>query len=497
MAEIISKRLFSRRILVVGDFMVDSYFSGNVDRISPEAPVPVFYKKSQRYVLGGAANVVSNLIAAGQDVVACSVIGQDFSGEILLGLLNETGCDSSLVSMSAARMTGIKTRIMAQNNQQLLRIDEEKIEALKPEEEERLLEDIMPRIESIDAIVLSDYSKGVLTETLCQELIGFGSARSIPVLVDVKERNTRKYAGAFLLKPNRKELADLTGMPVGSKSEITAAARRLLTDCGCRYVLVTLGGKGMALVSSGTADFIPCAGKEVFDVSGAGDTVISYVAACAANGMDILEAAKIANVAGGIKVSKAGTATVSISEVEKRLGMGRAVWDGGKGKVVTVPELMAELGQAYKEKHVGKVVFTNGCFDILHAGHTMYLQKAAEYGDILIVGVNSDSSVQRLKGAERPVNTAEDRTAVLAALECVSYVVIFDEDTPENLIHTVKPDVLVKGGDYKDKAVAGADFVEENGGKVVLIPMLDGRATTNVIHKVRQGRKVAENVHNS
>ncbi|MEY8481197.1 D-glycero-beta-D-manno-heptose 1-phosphate adenylyltransferase [Lachnospiraceae bacterium 48-21] len=485
MAEMISNRLFSRRILVVGDFMVDSYFSGEVDRISPEAPVPVFHKQSQRYVLGGAANVVSNLIAAGQDAVACSVIGQDFAGETLLGLLNETGCDSSLVSMSPARMTGIKTRILAQNHQQLLRIDEERIEALKTEEEERLLENIMSGIESIDAIVLSDYSKGVLTETLCRELISYGSVRDIPVLVDVKERNTRKYAGAFLLKPNRKELADLTGMPVRSKPEITAAARCLLADCGCRFVLVTLGAKGMALVSRETADFIPCVGQEVFDVSGAGDTVIAYVAACAANGMEILEAARIANVAGGIKVSKAGTATVSLGEVERCLGMGQTAWKGRKGKVVTVPELMVELGRAHGEKREGKIVFTNGCFDILHAGHTMYLQKAAEYGDILIVGVNSDPSVKRLKGSARPVNKAEDRTAVLAALECVSYVVVFDEDTPENLIHAVKPDVLVKGGDYEDKAVAGADFVKENGGKVVLIPLLEGRSTTNMIDKVR------------
>ena len=352
-------------------------------------------------------------------------------------------------------------------------------------EEERLLENIMSGIESIDAIILSDYSKGVLTETLCRELISYGSVRDIPVLVDVKERNMRKYAGAFLLKPNRKELADLTGMPVGSKSEIAAAARCLLADCGCRFVLVTLGAKGMALVSRETADFIPCVGQEVFDVSGAGDTVIAYVAACAANGMEILEAARIANVAGGIKVSKAGTATVSLGEVERCLGMGQTAWEGRKGKVVTVPELMVELGRAHGEKREGKIVFTNGCFDILHAGHTMYLQKAAEYGDILIVGVNSDLSVKRLKGSARPVNKAEDRTAVLAALECVSYVVVFDEDTPENLIHAVKPDVLVKGGDYEDKAVAGAHFVEENGGKVVFIPLLEGRSTTNMIDKVR------------
>lgn len=226
-------------------------------------------------------------------------------------------------------------------------------------------------------------------------------------------------------------------------------------------------------------------GQEVFDVSGAGDTVIAYVAACAANGMEILEAARIANVAGGIKVSKAGTATVSLGEVERCLGMGQTAWKGRKGKVVTVPELMVELGRAHGEKREGKIVFTNGCFDILHAGHTMYLQKAAEYGDILIVGVNSDPSVKRLKGSARPVNKAEDRTAVLAALECVSYVVVFDEDTPENLIHAVKPNVLVKGGDYEDKAVAGADFVKENGGKVVLIPLLEGRSTTNMIDKVR------------
>ena len=224
-----------------------------------------------------------------------------------------------------------------------------------------------------------------MTETLCRELISYGSVRDIPVLVDVKERNTRKYAGAFLLKPNRKELADLTGMPVRSKPEITAAARCLLADCGCRFVLVTLGAKGMALVSRETADFIPCVGQEVFDVSGAGDTVIAYVAACAANGMEILEAARIANVAGGIKVSKAGTATVSLGEVERCLGMGQTAWKGRKGKVVTVPELMVELGRAHGEKREGKIVFTNGCFDILHAGHTMYLQKAAEYGNVYLM----------------------------------------------------------------------------------------------------------------
>ncbi len=472
------------KILVVGDFMLDSYWLGSVSRISPEAPVPVFQKRSKRSVVGGAANVVANLLAAGKIVIAASVIGKDSIGAELSSLLDNIGCDCSLLQQSEKRRTTEKTRILAQNNQQLLRIDDEEIVWLSEEEENRFIEGISNNISDVSAIILSDYMKGVLTKSLCQKVISLAKEHNVPVFCDVKDPDPSKYSKATLVKPNKKELAMLSGMPVGTEEEIKGACKSLCDKCENEYLLVTLGSKGMALYQreTDTIDFIPSEPREVFDVSGAGDTVISYLVACVSSGISINDAVRYANKAAGIKVGKVGTSTVSLDEMEQDIRKETILSQTQESqgtKVYTVSELLRKLHNRPNKK----IVFTNGCFDILHAGHVMYLQKAAECGDVLIVGVNSDDSVRRLKGSTRPVNNESDRLAVLSGLQSVTYLVVFDEDTPEDLIRTIKPDVLVKGADYEGKFIAGAEYVKEHGGEVVLIPMLEGHSTTNIIKK--------------
>ncbi len=481
----ITDTIKSNNILVVGDLMLDSYLVGVVNRISPEAPVPVFLKRSQRSVVGGAANVVANLIAAEQKTMVSSVIGCDKDGDMLVNKLTLLGCDCSLLQRNENRMTTVKTRVLANNNQQLLRIDEEQNDYLTTIEENSIIEGIKSVIDKIDAIVISDYMKGVLTVNLCQRLIALSKENSVPVFIDIKDKNVEKYKGATLLKPNRKELSDVTGLPVSNKDEILVACKALANRTQCKYVLATLGSKGMGLYSN-TDDsivFIKNDAREVFDVSGAGDTVLSYLVSTYISGNTMLESAKIANIAAGIKVGKVGTATVSLKEVEsKEIGKnGKAADESSKmSKMVTV----SELSRILHNKPNKKVVFTNGCFDILHAGHVQYLAKASELGDLLIVGLNDDNSVRRLKGETRPINGLEDRALVLSGLESVSFVVPFSEDTPEQLIHMIKPDILVKGADYENKKVVGADFVKSYGGEVKLISFLENRSTTNIINKI-------------
>lgn len=474
-------------ILVIGDFMLDSYWIGNVSRISPEAPVPIFLKKANRSVAGGAANVVANLLAAGKNVVAASVVGKDSVGNELTEMLQNIGCDCSLIQRSEKRKTTKKTRLLAQNNQQLLRVDEEELAWLNNKEEERLVADIKKSINIFSAIILSDYMKGILTESLCRKIIRMARNNSIPVFCDVKDPNAEKYEGATLIKPNQKELGILSGMNVNTEAEIKLACKMIAAKCKNDYVLVTLGSKGMALYTRGqdTFNFVPSQARDVYDVSGAGDTVISYLVACTSSGISIDKAVYYANIAAGIKVGKVGTSTVSLDEMEKDICKEKLLKNTQvktTSKILDVSGLMKALYD-YPNK---KIVFTNGCFDILHAGHVMYLQKAAEYGDVLIVGVNSDESIKRLKGPSRPVNKLDDRLTVLSGLQCITFLIPFDEDTPEELIRTIKPNVLVKGADYEGKFVAGADFVKGHGGEVKLIPMLEGRSTTNIIKKNRE-----------
>lgn len=466
-----------RRVLVVGDAMLDTYYIGDVRRISPEAPVPVFRKMKERCVLGGAANVAVNLIAAGQDVSMMSIIGNDNTGKTLKNIFEVQGINTDMV-IPLDRHTTEKTRFLAANNQQVLRLDVEDTEPLPDDACQKLLELLKDKVESYDLILISDYLKGLLTYDFTQGVIGIARENNIPVIVDVKDPEIEKYNYATLLKPNLKELCDLTGMKAESDEEIINASQCLRGRCSCDYVLTTCGGRGMLLIGDGEPYFIEAFGQEVFDVTGAGDTAIAYLGACMVNNCTMREAVNIANLAAGIQVSKVGTSLVYWSEIREKM----ADQAGG----VRHKFLTGTMVSSFRKDHVNeKIVFTNGCFDILHIGHIRYLQEAAKLGDILVIGLNSDESVKRLKGSERPINSVTDRAEMLAALGFVDYIVIFDEDTPLKLIQTIQPDFLVKGGDYKPKEVIGREEVEAAGGRLVLLPFVEGKSTTRIVERLK------------
>lgn len=468
-----------KSILVIGDVMLDNYYMGEIKRISPEAPVPVFRKKSERSVLGGAANVAANLVAANQKVSIMSIIGNDDNGKRLLEYFKNKGINTDLIQI-LDRATTIKTRFLANNNQQVLRLDVEDVEPISEKTCKDLLKKLEDEIDCYHLILLSDYLKGLLTPEFTQGVLKMAHTHNIPAIIDVKDPHIEKYYGADLLKPNLKELRDLTGMPAKTDNEIIEAANKLRQQCACKYVLCTCGAQGMVLVSEDQRPlFIAAQCREVFDVSGAGDTTIAYLAAAMANGIDMNDAVTIANYAAGIQVGKVGTSSVYMQEVRDFISNE----DNGTSHKILQPEDIENFRQNNINK---KIVFTNGCFDILHVGHKRYLQQAAALGDILVVGVNSDASVRRLKGPSRPINAEQDRAEMLCALGFIDYVVIFDEDTPYELIKKIQPDVLVKGGDYKPEEVVGRDIVEARGGKLVLIPFIEGKSTTNIIKKIEE-----------
>lgn len=477
----LSKQIQKKNILVIGDIMLDAYFNGKVKRISPEAPVPVFLKKGERSTLGGAANVAANLVAAGQNASMLAIIGRDDHGQQLLDGFAAQEIDSELVLQVLDRSTTTKTRFLADNHQQLLRLDVEDSSAISKEEENILLEKLATQIEKFDLVILSDYMKGLLTYDFTQGVIQLARQAGKKVIVDVKDPDYHKYEGAYLLKPNLKELRDLTKMPAQSDEEIIEASKTLCVQSQVEFVLTTCGGQGMVLVDQqGNARKIACAPQEVYDVTGAGDTVIAYLGTCMANGMKLERAMDIANIAAGIQVSKVGTSSVYVSEIERYMAHMRE--DGTQLPKILSWEEIPELRRQAEQK---QIVFTNGCFDILHIGHVRYLREAANLGDVMIVGLNSDASVKRLKGEERPINCQEDRAELLAALEFIDYVIIFEEDTPYELIQQIQPDVLVKGGDYQPDQVVGKDIVEAKGGRLELIPFVAGKSTTNVINKIK------------
>ncbi len=467
----------SKNILVIGDVMLDTYYMGDVKRISPEAPVPVFKKKAERSVLGGAANVAANLVAAGQNVFMMAMVGNDEVGKKLKNIFEEQGINTDLI-LSFNRHTTEKTRFLASNNQQVLRLDVEDTDPLSDSDCEQLISMLEKRIGEFDLVLLSDYLKGLLTYNFTQAVIHNANEQDIPVIIDVKDMKSEKYAGATLLKPNLRELRDLTGRRAETEEEIVAASEELRKQRNVSYVLTTCGERGMVLVGDGEPYFIPAFGREVFDVTGAGDTTIAYLGTCMVNGMNIRESVDIANLAASIQVSKVGTSSVFWSEIRSRLA--------NQPKAADQKIISGKAINNFRKDHKDqKIVFTNGCFDILHVGHIRYLQEAARLGDVLIVGLNSDASVKRLKGPERPINTGAERAEMLSALGFIDYVAIFEEDTPLELIKKIQPDVLVKGGDYKPDEVVGKKEVEERGGKLILIPFVEGKSTTNIIKKIK------------
>lgn len=456
-------------ILVVGDLMIDHYLWGDCDRISPEAPVQVVDIKQEDKRLGGAGNVIANLKSLGARVGVLSVVGDDSRADQIFDLLSEV--DYKFLVKENGRKTSQKSRLMAVS-QQIVRFDKESKENITQDSEDKLLSKFSEILPQFDGVLLSDYAKGVLTPRICKEIIK--KSKDKFVLVDPKGKDYSKYSGATLLTPNRKEAAIATGIDIKDDFSLKDAIVKLKNDLNLKYSLITLSEKGIAFYDE-SLEIIPAIAREVYDVTGAGDTVLAILGYALASKMSIKNATILANKAAAVVVSKVGSATVTLSEIAE-YDKFTSCWDPLK-KIKTVDEILEILNANNKQ-----VIFTNGCFDILHAGHVSYLAKAKAIGGVLVLGLNSDASVKRLKGSTRPINSQIARATVLAGLESVDYVVIFDEDTPYELIKKIKPDVLVKGADYANKEVVGSDIAK----RVELIEFKDGFSTTNIIKRIKE-----------
>lgn len=472
-------RLGKAKIVVFGDFMVDEYLHGLVSRISPEAPVPVVLVKSITKRLGGAGNVVLNLKALGIQVASLSYFGNDTEGNWVVDRLNECGADTTGILQNNNTITSIKTRITAQN-QQLLRYDQETVKEAPAEYVNFLSSRIDGLVQNACAVIISDYGKGTVTKDTARIVITAAKGQGIPVVVDPKGNDYKKYRGASACTPNRKEFQLAVGRDLDSEEDIADAAKNLCADCGIEYILLTRSEKGMSLIDgrTGKKKDYPALAKEVIDVTGAGDTVISVFTACFALGASHDDSCRLANLAASIVVSKFGAATATPMEIKELIEEKSCQHT----KILSREEARkkAETLRAQGKR----IVFTNGCFDILHAGHAASFSQARSHGDVLFLGLNSDASARRIKGEKRPIITQEDRAALLESIASIDYIVLFDEDTPEELIQVINPDVLIKGKDWEGRPVAGGEFVRKNGGEVCFIDLEKGLSTTNIIQKI-------------
>ena len=468
------------RTLVLGDLMLDEYLWGRTGRISPEAPVPVVDIAREDLRLGGAGNVVNNLCELGCQVAVCSVLGDDDDGRQLYRQLEQLAVNVSGVVFDSERKTSRKTRILA-SNQQMLRIDRESRCSLSAQIEQQLTTHVVALIDQVDVVFLSDYGKGVLTDSLLQSVIAAGRAKGVPVVVDPKGSEYSRYRGATLLTPNRAEASEASGIKIVDDATLIAAGTKILEDAQLDALVLTRSEEGMSLfMRDGEQMNLPTQAREVFDVSGAGDTVLALIGIGLAAALNLKQAATVANIAAGVVVAKVGTSTVSRQEILQAVS--RVVLPGELK--IQQPLVLREILN-HTSNNGKKVVFTNGCFDLLHAGHVSYLQRARALGDMLVLGLNSDASVQRLKGPTRPLVQQDDRAVVMAALACIDYVVLFDEDTPLQLIETLRPDILVKGGDYTPETVVGREQVESWGGRVELIDFVAGKSTTGIVERIQ------------
>lgn len=470
----------SRWALVIGDLMLDRYLIGEVERISPEAPVPVVLLKQQEERAGGAANVAANLARLGISTRLAGYVGSDADGKALLDIIARMNIDTAAVLQSASHPTTTKTRIVG-GHQQMMRLDQENRGSLDQAESRQLAQLIMQQLQSRPAvIVLSDYAKGVMEAALTQQVIKEAKKLNIPVLVDPKGRDFSKYQGATALTPNKRETAEACGIAVQDNDALPEAAKKLRSDLGLDFLAVTRGEEGISLFEADEVEHIPATAKQVFDVSGAGDTVIATLAAGLIHGLEHAAALHLANIAAGVVVGKVGTVPITHEELLHALMSEEAVTQADKICDLEGLQTMVNKWRARGDR----IVFTNGCFDLLHAGHVTYLEAARKKGDRLVLGLNTDRSVSALKGPSRPVIHETDRARVLAALEAVDAVTLFDEDTPLHLIKAIRPDIIAKGSDYTEAQVVGATEVKSWGGKVALIPIVPGRSTTGILEKL-------------
>ena len=477
--------LGSPKVLVVGDFMLDVYTYGDALRISPEAPVPILKVTKTEYNCGGAASVANDLAALGAKAFCLGIIGEDANGGKLKKLLIDAGADITGLITVNDRPTICKQRLIGlaqhRHQQQLFRMDHESTEKLSEEQNKEVLRVYHEKLGQADIVCLQDYNKGLLSKPLCEEMIEDAKKAGKRVLVDpAMEGDYSKYTGATLITPNRQEGSQAVGFEITNAQTAAKAADQLAERLKLEAVIITLDKEGAYLKTDKTGEIIPTRIRTVYDVTGAGDIVLAMLATSLAAGCDYNTAVQLANMAGGIEVEKFGVATVTIEEIiNEIISQNR----GKDGKVRSIDSLVTELGWHRRQRET--IVFTNGCFDVVHRGHIEFLSFCKSQGDIVVLGLNSDRSVKTIKGPQRPINNQNDRAAVLAAMETVDYVTVFDEADPLELIKKVKPDVLVKGEDWKDKGVIGREFVESLGGKVVLARLIKGKSSTSVIEKMK------------
>jgi D-beta-D-heptose 7-phosphate kinase/D-beta-D-heptose 1-phosphate adenosyltransferase len=477
--------LGSPKVLLVGDFMLDVYTYGDALRISPEAPVPVLKVQKTEYSCGGAGSVATDLAALGAVPICLGIIGDDRNGEILEEKLTEAGADITCLFTAPDRPTISKQRLVGlaqhRHRQQLMRMDLESTEPLPERLNHTIFEAYQDKLKHADIVCLQDYNKGLLTSSLCRRMIQSATRIKKKVLVDPSYMSDySKYAGATLITPNRQEASKVVGFEIKSGEDAARAAAALADKLRLDAVVITLDKEGAYLKTASKGEIIPTRPRSVYDVSGAGDMVLATLATALASGCDYETSVQLSNITGGIEVEKFGPVPVTIEEIINEIVSQNR---GKSGKIRSVSSLVQERDWHRRQKQI--VVFTNGCFDVVHRGHIEFLKFCKSQGDVLIVGLNSDSSVKTIKGPDRPVNNQHDRSAVLAAMETVDYITVFDEPDPLNLIKTVKPDILVKGRDWTDKGVIGREFVESCGGRVVLAPLVEGRSTSGTIEKIK------------
>ncbi|HZL33874.1 MAG TPA: D-glycero-beta-D-manno-heptose 1-phosphate adenylyltransferase [Tepidisphaeraceae bacterium] len=482
----IMENLPASRVVLVGDLMMDRYLYGNAERLSPEAPVPVLHYQKEELRLGGAGGVAADLAALGAQVDVVGAVGDDEPGRKLREYLIACGACVDHLIEAPGRPTTCKVRLvgLAQHRhpQQMMRLDYESHQPFPAELSERIVQRAGEALEGAAVLCIEDYNKGLLADGICARLIGLARGRGIPVLVDPANiADYSRYAGATALKLNRVETQKATGLPVGhEESHYAAAATKLIAMLGLEAAIITLDKQGAYYATaSGEGRWLKTRQRQVYDVTGAGDMVLAMLAVARAAGAGWEEAVALANVAGGIEVERFGSVPIRPREIiEELLGEARE----RMGKQRTLEQLVTEL--QYHRQSGKKIVFTNGCFDLIHLGHVKYFRFAKSEGDLLVVGVNTDSSIRRLKGDKRPVIAEQDRLGVLEELQSIDYLVRFDDDTPLRLIEAIRPDVLVKGADYTKQQVVGWETVEAHGGRIALAPLIDGRSTSNVIRRI-------------
>ena len=475
-----SERLSKCRMLVIGDVMLDRFFHGRVNRISPEAPIPIIQIDNEIKMLGGAGNVARNAVAFGVETKLIGLIGDDDSGKELIDLANNiNGLDPTFITINN-RKTTEKIRYSS-GAHQLLRADIEDTSDLPNEIIEKLDNAIKAALTGISVVIISDYNKGTVNDHMLSQLISFASSKHIPVIIDPKGSNYIRYKGATILTPNAEELKSASGLPTKTDKEVEKAGKLVLKNINANTIVVTRGKDGISVIDSNSVTHLSVPPREVFDVSGAGDTVIAMLGAMLSTGSNIQEAAEMANVAAGVVVGKAGTA---IALPEEIIDSYSAVKSISKNKISSIAE--AEQTIINWKVSGDSIAFTNGCFDLIHPGHVSLLRKARSLADRLVLGLNSDDSVRKLKGNSRPIQNEESRAAVLSGFEDVDLVVLFIEDTPIKLIEKFKPDFLVKGADYTIDNVVGADLIHSYGGKVVLADLVDGQSSKNIVERIEK-----------